>query len=254
MWKTFFHQLALQWHFFLFIFVALIAVSILKSRRGKGWVGEKITTAAMWSMLDKDTYRRVDDVIIPAPNGTTQIDHILVSKFGVFVIETKNIQGWIFGDPQSDKWTQSIYGKKSQFQNPLKQNYRHTKTLAEYLQIDHGLIKPVVFFIGDCKFKIPMPQNVLNKGLIPYIKGFTQKCLSKDQASEIHDKLLTLKQDKSLNLKTHLQSLQDRHASMTTCPKCGWQLVERVAKKGSSIGKSFMGCSNFPRCKYRKTD
>jgi hypothetical protein len=254
LWKTLFHQLALQWHLFFFLLIALIAVSILKSRRGKGWVGEKITTAVTWGMLDKDTYRRIDDVIIPSTSGTTQIDHILVSKYGIFVIETKNIQGWIFGNPQSDKWTQSIYGKKSQFQNPLKQNYRHTKSLAEYLQIDHGLIKPVVFFIGDCEFKTPMPSNVLNKGLIPYIKEFSQECLTENQAAEIEGKLLMLKQDKSLNRETHLDSLRERHESTTTCPKCGGRLIERVAKKGSYLGKSFLGCFNYPRCKYMRKD
>jgi restriction system protein len=61
----------------------------------KGWLGEKMTTLAMWAMLDKNVYRRVDNVIVNTPNGTTQIDHVLVSVYGIFVIETKNIRGWI---------------------------------------------------------------------------------------------------------------------------------------------------------------
>jgi len=128
----------------------------------------------MWAMLDKNVYRRVDNVIVNTPNGTTQIDHVLVSVYGIFIIETKNIKGWIFGEANSDRWIQVIYGKKRQFQNPLKQNYRHTKCLSEYLKLDHDLFKPIIFFIGDCEFKTDMPSNVLNGGLIPYIKDFRQ--------------------------------------------------------------------------------
>ena len=218
----------------------------------KGWLGEKVTTLGMWAMLDKNVYRRVDNVIINTPNGTTQIDHVVVSVYGIFVIETKNIKGWIFGAENSDKWTQAIFGKKSQFQNPIKQNYRHTKGLAEHLKLDHNLFKPIVFFIGDCQFKTEMPSNVLSSGLIPYIKGFRQTLLSLQQVTQIEAALTKLKQDKSLNRRTHLDSLRERHASTTFCPRCGGSLVQRMSKTGAFADKPFLGCSNFPKCKYLK--
>jgi restriction system protein len=252
LYKGMFQQLMASWHAFAILIALSVVAILLKKRTVKGWIGEKVTSAGMWALLDKNKYRRIDDVIIPASDGTTQIDHVLVSKYGIFVIETKNYQGWIYGNPQDDKWTQNIYGKKNQFQNPIKQNYRHTKCLAEFLKIDDGLVKPMVFFIGNCEFKTPMPSNVLNGGLIPYIREFTEDILTAKQVEEIEGNLLKLKQDKSLNLDAHLESLRKRHESTTTCPKCGGQLIERVAKKGSSAGKSFLGCSNYPRCKYIK--
>jgi len=206
----------------------------------------------MWAMLDKNVYRRIDNVIVNTPSGTTQIDHVLVSVYGIFVIETKNIKGWVFGAPNSDKWTQVIYGKKSQFQNPIKQNYRHTKCLAEQLQLDHALFKPIVFFIGDCKFKTEMPSNVLNSGLIPYVKEFREVLLSQNQVDQIEKSLINIKQDKSLTRRAHLDSLQHRHESTTICPHCGGSLVQRVSKKGDFAGKSFLGCTNYPKCKYIK--
>ena len=211
-----------------------------------------MTTLGMWAMLDKNVYRRVDNVIVNTPNGTTQIDHVLVSIYGIFVIETKNIKGWIFGAASSDKWTQVIFGKKNQFQNPIKQNYRHTKCLSEHLKIDHDLFKPVVFFIGDCKFKTDMPSNVLNNGLIPYIKEFRQARLSSQQVEQIEASLISLKEDKTLTRHTHLESLRDRHQSTITCPRCGGSLVQRVSKKGDFAGKPFLGCGNYPKCKYIK--
>jgi hypothetical protein len=252
--KAAFYQFLASWPIFLFGIIAFIAVTVFKHRKTKGWIGERVTTAGLWCMLDKGTYRRIDDLIIPASNGTTQIDHVLVSKYGIFVIETKNYQGWIYGKQQDDKWTQNIYGKKNQFQNPLKQNYRHSKSLTEFLKIDDGLINPLVFFIGDCEFKTIMPSNVLNRGLIPYIKGFAQERLTEKEVEDIENKLLILKQDKSLTPETHLESLRERHESTTMCPRCGGQLVERVAKKGTFTGNSFWGCSNYPGCKFIRKD
>jgi hypothetical protein len=218
----------------------------------KGWLGEKVTTLGMWAMLDRNVYRRVDNVIVNTPSGTTQIDHVLVSVYGIFVIETKNIKGWIFGAPYSDKWTQVIYGNKRQFQNPIKQNYRHTKCLSEQLKLEHELFKPVVFFIGNCEFKTDMPSNVLNSGLIPYIKEFRQVIISPQQVEQTEATLISLKQDKSLNRRAHLNSLRDRHESATSCPRCGGALVLRVSKKHEFAGKPFLGCSNYPKCKYIK--
>ncbi|QYY37413.1 nuclease-related domain-containing protein [Ruficoccus sp. ZRK36] len=96
----------------------------------KGWLGEKMTSLGIWATLDKQCYPRFHDVIAPSTNGTTQIDHVIVSRVGIFVIETKNYSGWIFGGEKQAKWTQSLYGKKSSFQNPLHQNYRHIKCLS----------------------------------------------------------------------------------------------------------------------------
>ena len=62
----------------------------------RGWFGEKKTAFNMWLSLDGKVYRRFHDVIIPAKDGTTQIDHLLVSPYGLFIVETKNIRGWIF--------------------------------------------------------------------------------------------------------------------------------------------------------------
>ena len=56
----------------------------------KGWIGEKKTAFRMWLFLNNRTYKRFHNIIIPSSSGTTQIDHLVVSPFGVFIIETKN--------------------------------------------------------------------------------------------------------------------------------------------------------------------
>jgi len=87
--------------------------------RIQGWFGEKKATFYMWLSLNSKVYQRFHDIIIPAKNGTTQIDHLLVSPYGLFIVETKNKKGWIFGSEDQQKWTQSLYGNNYSFQNPL---------------------------------------------------------------------------------------------------------------------------------------
>ena len=132
----------------------------------KGWLGERMTAFGMWLKLDPEVYRRIHNVILPVRNGTTQIDHVVVSIYGLFVIETKNMDGWIFGSAQQETWTQQLFSKKFKFQNPLRQNYRHTRCLAEFFYLDHDLLHSVVFFIGNVELKTPMPDNVSNQRLI----------------------------------------------------------------------------------------
>jgi hypothetical protein len=215
-------------------------------------MGEIITKLGMWLFLDRKVYRRFHNVIVPSSTGTTQIDHLVVSPFGLFVIETKNIKGWIFGSTDQPKWTQTLYRSKHSFQNPLHQNYRHTRCLAEHLGIESAVMHSVVFFIGDCLFKTPMPPNVLRSGLCRYLRQHREVMLSETEVHRIADALQFLKADRNLNHATHMKSLQDRHGSSTTCPKCGSSLVEKTARKGANAGATFKGCSAFPRCRYSK--
>jgi hypothetical protein len=159
----------------------------------KGWFGEKATQFGMWMGLDANVYRRVHDLVLPSQGGSTQIDHVLVSVYGIFVIETKNMKGWIFGDERSPQWTQSIFGNKSRFQNPLRQNYRHAKTLAEFLGVPDDVLRPVVFFVGDCEFKTPMPPNVLARRLCKYVQSYREQVLTPEEAGDILARLTQAK-------------------------------------------------------------
>ncbi len=205
----------------------------------------------LWLGLNKRTYRRFNDVILRTPDGTTQIDHVVISSYGIFVIETKNMQGWIFGDAYQERWTQTIYKFKSQFQNPLRQNYRHTQCLAEFLGLDHQLFHPVIMFIGDCKLKTGVPPNVMTSGLIPYLRGFSIPILTPEQVADAEKRLFALRQGGRISRSEHLESLQMRH-SHPVCPKCGSELVKRVARKGAHAGSEFMGCAAYPKCKYTR--
>ncbi|MBO2616983.1 nuclease-related domain-containing protein [Shewanella algae] len=123
----------------------------------------------------------LNNVTLRLKNGTTtQIDHILISTKGVFVIESKHYSGWVFGDENSPKWTQVIHKKKSQFQSPLRQNYKHIKAIEELLDfLPENAVKSVVVFSGSAKFKTQMPKNVLYAKDLPlYLSSFSDEILS----------------------------------------------------------------------------
>ena len=106
----------------------------------------------------------IDNVMLPSGQGTTQIDHILVSPSAVFLIETKDMNGWVFGSPGDKHWTQSyaagrrsrkagIKSKQFKFYNPLWQNEGHAKSLVKLGIVDRWLLRPIVIFVGDSEMK-----------------------------------------------------------------------------------------------------
>jgi len=222
----------------------------------KGWTGEVQTKLTQKLFLDSKEYHVFNNIIIQEGSGSTQIDHIIVSKYGVFVVETKNMDGWIYGSGNDDRWTQVIFKKKARFQNPLRQNYRHTKSLSEFLGINHDKMHSLVIFWGKCEFKTQMPENVICRGYrgdTKYIKSKTNVLLTDDEVNEICNQLQTLKAHTPLlSGWRHVNSLKKRYGNSIVCPKCGGNLLERTVQKGRGAGDKFIGCENYPRCRYTK--
>lgn len=168
-----------------FILVALLSI-IFASPWGKGVMGEFIVNLLAKLMLSKKKYHLIKNVTLPTEDGTTQIDHVIVSIYGVFVVETKNIKGWIFGGEKQKTWTQVIFKHKNKFQNPLRQNYKHVKTLQSLLDLNNDQIHSVIVFVGDSTFKTDMPDNVTyGVGYIRHIKSINQRVLSPEDVQQI---------------------------------------------------------------------
>ena len=126
------------------VFALAILVSYLQSPSVKGKIGEAIVNRAISKKLDKTQYHLVKDVTLPTVDGTTQVEHIIVSRYGIFVIETKKMKGWIFGSERQKTWTQKIFKHSRKFQNPLHQNYKHVKTLSHLLDVEKDVTLPTV--------------------------------------------------------------------------------------------------------------
>lgn len=217
----------------------------------KGWIGETMGAAAHWAFLDKTVYHSLNNVTLQTTNGTTQIDHVIVSRYGIFVIEAKNIDGWIFGDAKSSQWTVSNHGRKYRMQNPLHQNYRHVRAILDFLAVEESKVHSLVMFWGECTFKTALPENVLSQGYSSYIKRFNTVVFTDDQVMTMLNALRHGALPKTWQTrKTHLASLDARHSSTTVCARCGSGLVLRTVKSGAKAGSRFYGCSSYPKCRH----
>jgi hypothetical protein len=148
----------------------------------KGVFGEALVRFSARLRLPAETYHPIHNVTLPTPDGTTQIDHLFVSRFGIFVVETKHLKGWIFGGEHQARWTQKIFKKSFRFQNPLHQNHKHVKALEAMLDLPSEAIHSVVVFTGGSTFKSPMPGNVTEGGgYVTYIQSFGEPVLSELQ-------------------------------------------------------------------------
>ncbi len=132
---------------------------------------------------------------------------------GIFVIETKNYKGWIFGSENQRQWTQQIYRQKNRFQNPLHQNYLHVQALMAYLGLPENRFRPVVFFIGEAEFKTEMPPNVLNRGLISWIESHDAVFLPPSLVENILLNLCALvdSTDKKAASRAHIAAIRERN-------------------------------------------
>ena len=151
---------------------------ILNQNRGEAAVRKLIT-----SNFKSPNFHLLNNVTIPFQDGTTQIDHILISTKGVFVIEVKHYSGWIFGNEKSDQWMQSIYRVKNRFQNPIHQNYRHVKAIQHLLDfLPKEQIHSIVVFSGSAEFKTPIPNGVFYlEQLVSHLNSFQDEVISSNR-------------------------------------------------------------------------
>ncbi|NTV49802.1 MAG: nuclease [Geobacteraceae bacterium] len=251
----------------------LILAALIKSSWFKGVMGEFIVNVAAKLMLDKNEYHLIKNVTMPTEDGTTQIDHVIVSKYGIFVVETKNIKGWIFGDANQSTWTQQIFKHKSKFQNPLRQNYKHVKTLESLLGLSDQQIHSLIVFVGESTFKTEMPANVTHGiGYIRFIKSKTKPVLTVEDVREIVSKIeigrltpsFKTNREHIKHVKTIISEKQNITKDMSATPKhktdnsiidvnackaCGSEMKIREKKSGDDAGKKYWVCIKFPECR-----
>lgn len=219
-----------------------------KGRRGEKWVSQ-----ALRRRLPQNDYVILDDLTIPSGNSTTQIDHLIISRFGVFVIETKNISGWIYGGEYERTWTQSFRSQRFAFQNPLRQNYLHAKTVEKALGLSGKEVHSVVAFVGDADPKSAFPRNVVWSidQLIDFISHFKSECIQDISVEEFLRRLRALNLGGADSVKRQhkenvARAIEKRAKDQLSCPRCGAKMLERRNKK---TGDAFLGCSRFPSCR-----
>ena len=202
---------------FWWVILAFVAIGIIKAFKPfiKGKVGEFAVALHVKLYLKDVQYILLNDCTLPdEQSGTTQIDHILLSPYGIFIIETKNYKGWIFGSERQKLWTQKIFKKSYKFQNPLHQNYKHQKVLEQVLAdiITPEYLHSIVVFMPDCEFKTDMSVNVFRGAAwVDYVKNFKAEVIPAMKLKRIQLRIEKEVLEKSWKTnRIHVENLKQR--------------------------------------------
>lgn len=229
------------------IIVCLVVIITYKLFGTKliGWFGEHWTKQIL-SKLPKDKYFIINNVFIKTNGYTHQIDHVIVSKYGIFSVETKQYNGYITGNKYDKNWIRHVGKNKYYYTNPIRQNYGHVKALSELLRIEESKIYNVVCIPSRAKLKIE------HDGELTRYDTLIEKVLSyKEEILENLDQIVNTINNNNIKdkklIKKHINNIKENiiDKDPKKCPKCGGQLVGRNGKYGK-----FIGCSNYPKCKY----
>jgi len=238
------------------VFIALFALAVfvkLKMPSWKGRFSERLVNDKLLQLPDE--YVLFSDLLFESNGYSTQIDHIVVSPYGVFVVETKGYKGWILGGENSEYWTQVIYKSKHQFYNPIKQNAGHVRFLHHLLKcgVDIPFI-PIVVFNNNAELKVKVTQHlVINRcQLKDAILQYREAVLSQDTINwitkTIADHSTVIDKEANKQHKSNVKNRQRRASEIIrngVCPQCGGKLLLRSGKYGR-----FYGCSKYPKCKF----
>jgi hypothetical protein len=170
--------------------------------------GEAKLSRALQRRFTAPDYHLLNHVTVLLKDGTTQIDHVLVSRFGIFVIETKDYNGWIFAGSDDRFWTQVFYRVKFRFQNPIRQNYRHVRAIQELLDfLPPHVVRPAVVFTGDAEFRTPIPDGVFTLAkFLTYVEEQAAEVMSINRVQFCVGRLETLRL--SITMATDVQHVE----------------------------------------------
>jgi hypothetical protein len=167
----------------LWIVPLLLLFFFLSSPRYRGDIAESRVRRLLASGLERNLYTVFNGLVLPSGGGTTPIDHVVVSKFGIFVIESQYVRGWISGGEFQEQWKQGLLRRSVRFANPLHRNRVQAEALQQLLDYPPNVFHRMVVLAGQKGFKTRLPENVLPpEKLLAQIRKKSRHLLSPEQA------------------------------------------------------------------------
>lgn len=236
--------------FLAIIFAGSAFLGFLNSTYGKGKLGEFLVKITVGKTIPGERYL-INNITISTEDGkSSQIDHVLINKNGIFVIETKNYSGRIYGSERGQEWTQVLnYGRrKYKHYNPLRQNATHIYRLKQLTGTTLPINSAVVLVNNTTKY-IEAEHVYTLSTLKKAISSTGSVKLTVAEMEEFYQKLLALKEGNQVSERHHLKNIATtiNNVENGICPRCGGKLVEKRGKYGK-----FTGCENYPKCKFIK--
>lgn len=227
-----------------------MAIIFFRTPTGRGLWGEFQVKLVLGKNKPNEKYV-INNLMIVNEDKSSQIDHLIINRTGIFVIETKNYSGRIYGQENQREWTQVLqYGKvKNKFYNPIMQNKTHIYSLSKVIGRNDCFVSIIVF----PKARL-MTETTTDVGYISSIrrryKQQKEEVFSVDEMNSIYSKLLYFKNNPQTSTKEHIAKINQMKDNIdkNICPRCGKSLILRKGQYGN-----FYGCSDYPKCKFKKT-
>ncbi len=240
----------------LFLCVAIVSIILFnkgyydneKQIRDRGKEGEFYVSQVLGDSID-GVKQIFNDYKFISNGKSVQIDHIFINKNGIFVIETKNYKGSIYGNEEQQEWTQVLaYGNvQNKFYNPIKQNNSHIYKLQKFLPKNIDVISIVVFI--DADIENVDSNNVCKLDELTEILNFDYGRTITPKQIDYVANILRRYQNDNITEEEHIKNIHKMQEDIENniCPRCGAGLVIRNSDYGE-----FYGCSNYPKCKFKK--
>ncbi len=239
---------------FIFIYYMhkLIYKIIINGDYSKGNIGERIVANILEQIPGNK--RIINDIMLNDNGKSRQIDHIFISNKGVFVIETKNYSGSIYGKETSNEWIEYLNKKKYNFTNPIFQNYAHKQIVSKIIN-DYNNVISIIVFTKSSKLKVKSPRNiVINTGQLKSCILNQKDRLNDKKIDEYYNIIMNNRITDEEIIRNHNYNVEhyieykNSLINKNICPRCKTgRLIVREGKYGK-----FIGCSNYPKCKYTK--
>lgn len=154
------------------------------SPRYRGDIAESRVRRILAQGLERSRYTILNDVVVPAGGGTIAIDHVVVSKFGIFVIESVHAPGWVSGTAVQDRWKRKGLFGAARFENPVHLNRLQAEALATLLGFPQHVFHRMVVLSGHKGFKDETPLAVVEPGqLVRLMRKRSEQLLDAEQAA-----------------------------------------------------------------------
>lgn len=160
------------------------------------------------------------NIYLPKENGeTSEVDVIFITQKGIFVFESKNYSGWIFGDEKNRNWTASLpNGQKNQFYNPVMQNKTHMKWMSSYVGDDVPLFS-IIVFSERCELKkvtiysedVKVIKRDYTYATVRSIWDKNPDVLSDEKINELFEKLKGLTNVDAAIKAAHIENIENKY-------------------------------------------
>ncbi len=238
----------------LFFSVSLLLVVLLFHGKSRMTNLGEATVARELKHLNQRRYRVLHNILLKNGGESVQIDHIVIGRSGIYVIETKHYHGLVSGGENTYHWHHYIGGKDYEFYNPCRQNRGHIRVLKRLLRDYSDLpVYSIVAFPTECGVEVDTDETevVHYDELVPTIRAhFMERYITYDEVRLIAGTVLTANSDTRRDQRDHVSSVQSKselaqkRIEKNRCPRCGGRLKYRFSLRGS-----YYTCRNAT-CRY----